>query len=71
MVTYNLYLYTKYNCHINVEICNSFASVKYLHKYIYKGSDKATLILELSNDNNPISIEFNKNDEIKQYVDAG
>ncbi|CAB4416166.1 unnamed protein product [Rhizophagus irregularis] len=41
VVTYNPYLTTKYNCHINVEICSSIATVKYLFKYVYKGHDRA------------------------------
>ncbi|KAG2213750.1 hypothetical protein INT45_001288 [Circinella minor] len=41
VVPYNLYLTTKYNSHINVEICASNKAVKYLYKYIYKGSDRA------------------------------
>src|SRR5439155_7405394 len=33
IVPYNPYLCQKYNCHINVEICSSIRSVKYLYKY--------------------------------------
>jgi hypothetical protein len=38
----------RYNCHINVEICCSIKSVKYLYKYIYiyKGYDRASYSLE-------------------------
>src|SRR6266436_3848816 len=32
-----------YDCHINVEICASIKAIKYIHKYIYKGHDRATL----------------------------
>ena len=42
---HNLYLSTKYNAHINVEICNTIGAVKYLFKYVYKGSDKVTFSL--------------------------
>lgn len=31
----------KYNCHINVKSCASVRSVKYLNKYVYKGTDRA------------------------------
>ncbi|XP_075207808.1 LOW QUALITY PROTEIN: uncharacterized protein LOC142312705 [Anomaloglossus baeobatrachus] len=41
IVPYNPYLLKRYNCHLNVEICGSIKSVKYLFKYIYKGHDKA------------------------------
>jgi hypothetical protein len=41
VVPYNPFLSTKYNCHINVEICSTIKAIKYIHKYIYKGSDRA------------------------------
>ncbi|XP_078431140.1 uncharacterized protein LOC144702973 [Wolffia australiana] len=34
------YLCKVFNCHINVEICSSIQSVKYLYKYVYKGHDR-------------------------------
>ncbi|KAE9050433.1 hypothetical protein PR001_g2397 [Phytophthora rubi] len=45
VVPYNPYLCQKYNCHINVEICSTVQSVKYLYKYVYKGQDRATVSL--------------------------
>ncbi len=65
----------KYNAHINVEICNTIGAVKYLYKYVYKGSDKVTYSLEAP-DKNPqtnsteASSNLKVNDEIKNYVDA-
>lgn len=47
----------RYDCHINVECAVSFASLKYVNKYIYKGHDRATL-------------EVSTQDEIKMYIDA-
>jgi hypothetical protein len=32
IVSYNPYLSKKYNCHINVQLCNSIKAVKYLYK---------------------------------------
>lgn len=61
VVPYNPYLSLKYDAHINVEVCATIQSVKYIHKYIYKGSDRA--IVEFSADNNEV-------DEIKQYLNA-
>ena len=43
---HNLYLVTKYNAHINIEICNTIGAVKYLFKYVYKGGDKITFSIE-------------------------
>ena len=56
VVPYNPYMTQKYDAHINIEICSGIAAVKYLYKYMYKGSDRAT-------------IEVN-NDEVKQYIDG-
>jgi hypothetical protein len=41
VVPYNRALLMKYNAHINVEVCGSIYAVKYLHKYIHKGGDRA------------------------------
>lgn len=56
VVPYNAVFLLKYDCHINVECCVSIKSVKYIHKYIYKGHDRATLEQEI--------------DEVKAYIDA-
>jgi len=32
-----------FDCHLNVEISTRLGTVKYLSKYIYKGSDRATM----------------------------
>ena len=41
VVPYNPGLLLKYNCHINVEICSNVQAIKYIYKYVYKGSDRA------------------------------
>lgn len=43
IVPYSPFLSLKYDAHINVEICCSIRSVKYLFKYIYKGYDSASI----------------------------
>ncbi len=43
IVPYNPGLLLKYNCHINVEVCSTVKSVKYLYKYVYKGGDRAVI----------------------------
>jgi len=59
VVPYNRYL-LKYNAHINVEICTTVKSVKYLYKYIHKGYDACTVVIENS-------VDY---DEIQSFVNA-
>lgn len=40
IVPHNLYLCAKYNAHVNMEICTSVSSIKYIFKYVYKGQDR-------------------------------
>ena len=46
IVSYNPYLSLRYQAHINVEVCASVKAIKYIHKYIYKGSDRTALQLQ-------------------------
>jgi hypothetical protein len=48
VVPYNPYLLEKYDAHINVEICSSIKAIKYLNKYVFKGSDKAQIAVTSS-----------------------
>jgi hypothetical protein len=41
VVPYNPAFLLKYDCHINVEVCSSIKAIKYMHKYVYKGHDRA------------------------------
>jgi len=45
VVPYSPYLSACYDCHINVEICASVKAIKYIHKYIYKGHNHATVVI--------------------------
>jgi len=69
VVPHNVYLSTKYDTHINIEVCNNIRVVNYLFKYIYKGHDRATIEISCQNDNategNVVEI-----DEIKKYLDC-
>ncbi|XP_075194167.1 uncharacterized protein LOC142294949 [Anomaloglossus baeobatrachus] len=58
IVPYNPYLLKRYNCHINVEICGSIKSVKYLFKYISKGHDKANVEIQQKTLNHDESSTF-------------
>jgi hypothetical protein len=64
VVPYNPYLLRLFNCHINVEACGSIKAVKYMFKYIYKGHDRASVVMrDASKENDDV-------DEIQQYRDA-
>ncbi len=69
VVPHNVYLLTKYNAHINIEVYNNICAVKYLFKYVYKGHDRVTIEISHQNDN---ATEGNvvKVDEIKKYLDC-
>lgn len=47
---YSPYLLLKYQCHLNVEVCVSVESVKYLYKYCYKGPDRAMVAVREATD---------------------
>lgn len=70
VVPHNKALLLKYQCHINVEVCASIRSIKYLHKYVYKGPDRALLaiggnVAEVVGDDRPREV-----DEIQQFLDG-
>ncbi|XP_035445477.2 uncharacterized protein LOC118272869 [Spodoptera frugiperda] len=50
VVPYSPVLSRTFQAHINVEICNSVQSIKYICKYINKGSDQATFALRNEHD---------------------
>ncbi len=51
VVLHNVYLSTKYDVHINVEVCNNIRVVKYMFKYVYKGHDLTIVEIPCHNDN--------------------
>ncbi|XP_076927916.1 uncharacterized protein LOC143591651 [Bidens hawaiensis] len=63
VVPYNPVLLMMFNCHMNVEVCSSIKSVKYVFKYVYKGHDKQVIQIDL--DEQGVIIN-----EIKRFQDA-
>lgn len=41
IVPCNPYLCQKLDCHINEKVCATIKAVKYIHKYVYMGHDRA------------------------------
>jgi hypothetical protein len=70
VVPYNPYLLMKYNAHINVEVCATVKSIKYLFKYVYKGHDCAKLRLVRPIQQDVSTAKTLEWDEIKTYLDA-
>ena len=73
VVPYNPFLLLTFECHVNVEICSSVKSVKYLHKYVYKGHDCAEVALQaIGTEADPAAVEghVRGRDEIQEYVDG-
>ena len=68
IVPYNPWLSKKFDAHINVEICSSVKSIKYLFKYVYKGHDCANLELRVASDGQPQNVA--SIDEVSTYLDA-
>ncbi|KAL8137435.1 hypothetical protein V2J09_003436 [Rumex salicifolius] len=66
VVPYNAKLLMKFRAHINVEWCNRSGSIKYLFKYINKGSDRVTLGISSSTGNR----NDDDVDEIKNYYNC-
>ncbi|GJU47770.1 helicase [Tanacetum coccineum] len=72
VVPYNRYLLIKYQAHINVEWCNRSKAIKYLFKYLNKGPDRATFVIQENVQNGPLG-ELQKVasvDEIKNYLNC-
>lgn len=72
VVPYNRGLLVRFQCHINLEVCNNSRSLKYLFKYCLKGHDTATMLLRKKKNNSERGVSNNKDkpfNEIKHYLD--
>uniref|UniRef100_A0A0D3BIS7 ATP-dependent DNA helicase n=1 Tax=Brassica oleracea var. oleracea TaxID=109376 RepID=A0A0D3BIS7_BRAOL len=79
VVPHNIKLLKKYEAHINVEWCNRTSAVKYLFKYITKGVDRASAVIEKGNtattsdtvaSGEPKEKVIKQRNEIQDYIDA-
>jgi hypothetical protein len=69
VVPHNVYLLTKYDAHINVEVCNNIRVIKYLFKYIYTRHDRAIVEISSQSDNATKGNVVEAN-EITKYFDC-
>ncbi|RWS19966.1 uncharacterized protein B4U80_00440, partial [Leptotrombidium deliense] len=67
VVPYNAYLLMKYDCHLNVEYCRSIMGIKYIHKYIHKGHDRARIQINQNSEKEENTLIVN---EIQDYLDC-
>ncbi|WVZ88745.1 hypothetical protein U9M48_035226 [Paspalum notatum var. saurae] len=72
VVPYNMHLLKKYNAHINVEWCNKSNMIKYLFKYVTKGSDRAKVYFEITakTSNASPGPQLAPPNEIQEYINA-
>ncbi|GJY72869.1 hypothetical protein Tco_0477300 [Tanacetum coccineum] len=69
VVPRNKYLLLKYQEHINIEWCNRSKAIKYLFKYLNKGPDRATVVIQenVKGGQNGTSEQILEVDEIKNF----
>jgi hypothetical protein len=66
VVAFNEYLILRYQAHINVEVCSSVKSYRYIYKYVHKGGDRANATIQSGDgdgDAQPV-------DEIKEHIEG-
>lgn len=68
VVPYNRGLLVKYQAHINVEWCHQGDLIKYMFKYVLKGPDRATMVIEKDRQPNKENSGPVDNDEVKNYL---
>ncbi|KAL3627784.1 hypothetical protein CASFOL_029147 [Castilleja foliolosa] len=72
VVPYNETLSRRFNAHINVEHCGWNMMIKYLFKYISKGSDRVRFSISKSDSSNAANPDTNipVMDEVKNFIDG-
>ena len=66
VVPYNSFLSKFFNCHINVEFCETVVAIKYVYKYITKGPDRCLVATKIDDGTQKVE---NVN-EVEEFVDA-
>ena len=57
----------KYKAHINTEVCNAVSAIKYIFKYVFKGSDAVTVVIKSKRVDGDHDDDLN---EVDQYLDG-
>ncbi|XP_074323021.1 uncharacterized protein LOC141659970 [Apium graveolens] len=73
VVPYNRDLLLRFQCHINLEICNSSRLLKYLFKYCLKGHNTATMLLKKKSNKSgseQTTRSVKNLDEVKNFLDG-
>ncbi|KAK9280663.1 hypothetical protein L1049_014360 [Liquidambar formosana] len=72
VIPYNRDLLVRYDAHINIERCAQTKLIKYLYKYMHKGVDSATTVVEenVLPPGNVGQQRYKDVDEVKQYLDC-
>ena len=68
VLPYNPFLLRYFEAHINVEMCSSVKSVKYLHKYVYKGHNCCNA--EVASEYETDSTNTLHHDEVLSFTNA-
>lgn len=69
VVPYNKELLLLFRCHVKTEHVNAMSSVKYIYKYVYKGHDAASGIIQDS-ESNENQTRIVDHDEIRNYTET-
>jgi hypothetical protein len=71
IVSHNIDLLKKYDAHLNMEWCNKSIFIKYLFKYVTKGSDcsKAFLQKIIDGQETPMDEETNTRNKVNEYLE--
>eukprot|EP00794_Sanderia_malayensis_P002293 gene2293-biopygen2036 len=69
VVPHNIKLLLKFDCHMNVEVCTTVKSVKYIFKYIHKGNDMAHVEIREGREEANARQDI-VHDEIRQYLNS-
>jgi hypothetical protein len=68
VVSYNPWLLLTMQCHMNIEITHHIACVRYLYKYIFKGSDR--VLMHFKKDTSGKMVEETVHDEVDEYLNC-